>query len=363
MKNRYSIPLILIAIMVILNILARFCHPFADFYVNNIFPYISTAVSFVTGLLPFSLGEMLTLGAVILVIIGLPIFLLLLIFRKGKRKRTAAYVGTLVLWILCYVTTTETMNCFIMYQCTPLAERYFPDTHEHADDEIIALHDMLVKKCNELAKKVPRDEHNRFKLTCDFQTEAKKAMKRAGKTYTQLNGFYPDAKPIQFSFFMSQTYTTGIYLPYTIEANFNDDMVRTNLPFTVCHELSHLKGIIQEDEANFLAYIATTGSDNVEFQYAGYLEALEYVDNALYENNMYDLAIEHELSEEVLNDWYRFLPENYWEENADKEIIPTEAVSEATNTFLDTNIKMNGREEGIRTYNLIVQLLLDYYYP
>ena len=363
MKKRYSIPLILIAMMVILNIIARFCHPFADFYVNNIFPYISTTVSFVTGLLPFSLGEMLTLGAVLLIIIGLPLFLILIIFRKGKRKKTAAFAGTLTLWILCYITTTETMNCFIMYQCTPLAERYFPNSPTHTDDEIIELHDMLVKKYNELAKQVPRDEHNKFELTCDFQTEAKKAMKNIGKTYTQLNGFYPDAKPIQFSFFMSQTYTTGIYLPYTIEANYNDDMVRTNLPFTVCHELSHLKGIIQEDEANFLAYIATTESNNVEFQYAGYLEALEYVDNALYDNNMYDLVIDHEISEEVLNDWYRFLPEHYWEENANKEILPTEAVSEATDAFLDTNIKMNGREEGIRTYNLVVQLLLDYYYP
>ena len=137
----------------------------------------------------------------------------------------------------------------------------------------------------------------------------------------------------------------------------------SRFPFTVCHELSHLKGIIQEDEANFLAYVAATGSDNTEFRYAGYLEALEYVDSALWENGLYDSAAGHEISVEVQNDWYRFLPENYWEENAEKEIIPTEAVSEATDTFLDTNIKMNGREEGIRTYNLVVQLLLDYYYP
>ena len=363
MKKRYSIPLILILLMVLLNVLARFCRPFADFYVTEIFPYISTAVSFVTGLLPFSLGEMLTLCGIILVIVGIPLFLLLLIFRKGKRKKTAAFAGTLLLWILCYITTTETMNCFIMYQCTPFAERYFPNAHEHTDEEIMGLYDILAQKCNELSKKVPRDEHNRFMLTCDFQTEAKKAMKHAGETYPQLKGFYPNAKPIQFSYFMSQTYTTGIYLPYTIEANYNDDMVRTNLPFTVCHELSHLKGIIQEDEANFLAFIAAAGSDNIEFQYAGYLEAFEYVDNALWKNDLYDHALDNPVSEEVQNDCYRFLPENYWEENAEKEIIPTEAVSEASETFFDTNIKMNGREEGILTYSLVVQLLLDYYYP
>ena len=137
-------------------------------------------------------------------------------------------------------------------------------------------------------------------------------------------------------------------------------MIRTNLPFTVCHELSHLKGFIQEDEANFLAYIAATGSDNVEFRYAGYLEALEYVEDAMNKN---EINTGFYISDKVRKDWFRFLPENYWEENAEKEIIPTEAVSEASETFLDTNIKMNGREEGIRTYSLVVQLLLDYYYP
>ena len=363
MKKRYSIPLIIIALMILLNVIARSCRPFADFYVTRIFPYISSAVSFVTGLLPFSLGEILTVGAVALVIAGIPLFLILLIFRKGKRRRTAAFAGTLVLWIFCYIATTETMNCFIMYQCTPLAEKYFPNAREYTDEEVTAVYGVLIDKCNELAKQVPRDEHNRFTLTCDFQTEAKKAMKRAGKTYTQLRGYYPDAKPILFSYFMSQTDTTGIYLPYTIEANYNDDMVREILPSTVCHELSHLKGIIQEDEANFLAFAAATGSDNIEFQYSGYLEALEYMDTAVWKNNITSaIELSGNISDEVRNDWFRFLPENYWEENAGKEIIPTEAVSEASEAFLDTNIKLNGREEGIRTYSLVVKLLLDYYY-
>ncbi|WP_295076611.1 DUF3810 domain-containing protein [Ruminococcus sp.] len=363
MKKRYSIPLGIIVFMILLNVLARFCRPFADFYVTHIFRYISNAVSFVTGLLPFSLGEMLTVAAVALVILGVPLFLLLLIFRKGRRRSTAAFAGTLTLWILCYIVTTETMNCFIMYQCTPFAEKYFPDAHEHTDEELTELYGMLIDKCNELSEKVPRDEHNRFELTCDFLSESKKAMKRAGEVYPQLDGYYPSAKPIQFSYFMSQTDTTGIYLPYTIEANYNDDMVRALLPSTVCHELSHLKGFIQEDEANFLSFIATTGSDNIEFQYSGYLDALEYVDIAVWNNGIESaMTLSGGISDEVRNDWFRFLPENYWEENAGKEIIPTEAVSEASTAFIDTNIKMNGREEGIRTYSLVVKLLLDYYF-
>ena len=54
MKKRYSIPLILIAAMILLNIIARFSRAFADFYTEHIFRYISSGVSRVTGLLPFS---------------------------------------------------------------------------------------------------------------------------------------------------------------------------------------------------------------------------------------------------------------------------------------------------------------------
>lgn len=364
MKKRYGIPLILIGAMVLLNVLARFCRPFADFYVEKIFPYISAAVSFVSGLLPFSLGEMLTVGAVILVIAGLPLLLILLIFRKGKRRSIAAFAGTLALWILCYITVTETMNCFIMYQCTPLAEKYFPDAHQHTDEELTMLYGALINKCNELSEEVPRDENGCFELTCDFREEAKKAMKQAGEKYPQLRGFYPDPKPIQFSYFMSQSNLTGIYFPYTIEANYNDDMVKANLPATVCHELAHLKGFIQEDEANFLAFAAATGSDNVEFRYAGCLEALEYVHNAVYDNNVGEaIALSGSISGNVTNDWFRYLPENYWEDNAAKEVISTEAVSEASTAAIDTNIKMNGRDDGIKAYSMVVDLLLDYYFP
>ena len=256
------------------------------------------------------------------------------------------------------------MNCFIMYQCTPFSEKYFPNSHEHTDEEITDLYGKLIKECNELAKEVPHDENGCFELTCDFRSEARTAMKKVGEKYPQLRGYYPKAKPIHFSYFMSQSNLTGIYLPYTIEANYNDDMVRANLPSTVCHELAHLKGFIQEDEANFISFAAASGSDNVEFRYSAYLDALEYVHNAVWENHVESaLPLSDEISDEVLCDWFRFMPENYWEENADKEVISTEAVSEVSTAAIDTNIKMNGRDDGIRAYSMVVDLLLDYYYP
>ena len=74
------------------------------------------------------------------------------------------------------------------------------------------------------------------------------------------------------------------------------------------------------------------------------------------------MALSGTISEEVLRDWFRFMPENYWKDNAAKEVISTETVSEASTVAIDTNIKMNGRDDGIRAYDMVVELLLDYYY-
>ncbi len=362
-KKRYTIPLLLIFLMCIIHIIARFSTKFADFYVMKIFPAITNIFSFISGIFPFSLGEIMIIAALILIVAGIPLIVILLIVKKNSRKKISGIFLTSVLWIIAFVTVTENMNCFIMYQCTPFSKRYL-SSKEHPRNELITLYSALIDKTNELSLQVPRDKNNRFYITADINSEAKKAMKKAAKDYPQLSGYYPDAKPIMFSYFMSQTNLSGIYFPFSMESNYNNDMVRTNLPGTICHEYSHLKGVIQEDEANFISFIATTGSDNIEFQYCGYLEALEYVHNQIYKTKITEAYyLTDNISEEVRRDWFRFMPDNYWEENKKKEIIPTETVSTVSESAIDTNIKMNGREEGIDTYSYMVDLLLDYYFP
>lgn len=350
--------------MVFVNIAARLSRGFSDFYVSEIFPVISNIFSFISGIFPFSVGEIMIIAALLLVIIGIPLTIILLIFGKKFRRKTAGTASAVTLWILAFIVTTETMNCFIMYQCTPFSEKYFKTEKAHTRKELAELYSILIDEANELALKVPRDENGCFYLTADVNKEAKAAMKKAAEKYPQLSGYYPNAKPIMFSYFMSQSNLAGIYFPFSLESNYNDDMLRTNLPDTICHEFAHLKGIIQEDEANFISFIATTGSDNAEFRYSGYIEALEYVHNEIYNKDISEgFDYTDKISDEVRSDWFRFLPENYWEENEEKEIISTETVGTVSNNAIDTNIKLNGREDGIEAYSRMVDLLLDYYFP
>lgn len=362
-KKRFLIPLIICGLMIIVNITARCSEKFSDFYVLKIFPYISAPLTRFSALFPFSLGEILICTGILLVLVGIPLFIILITVMKGRRKKVLSVYFCTVLWIFTYILSTETLNCFVMYQCTPFSERYFSDSGEHNDEQLEKLYTMLIDKANKLSKEVPRDSENRFYLQCDYKAEAVKSMKNISEDYEQLSGYFPKAKPIKFSYFMSQSNLLGIYFPFSMEANYNADAVDSNYPSTICHELAHLKGVIQEDEANFISFIANINSDNAEFRYSGYLNALEYVHNEICRQKITSAySITDSISDEVLNDWFRFVPDNYWEDNKEKEIISTEVVETVSDTAIDANIKMNGREDGIKTYSRVVDLLLDYYY-
>jgi hypothetical protein len=362
MKKRYLIPVLISTVMALIYVIAMISRPFADFYVQKIFPHISNVFSMLTDFFPFSLGEIMIVLAILLVIVGIPLTVLLLIFRKKTRRKTAGIAALTALWVLTYIITTETLNCFVMYRTTPMSEQFYI-SEGHTRDELIQLYSALIDAANKTAPLVPRDSDDRFYLTADVTLEARAAMGKAAELFPQLDGYYPEAKPIQFSYFMSQSHLSGIYFPFSLEANYNDDIVRTNLPDTVCHEYAHLKGFIQEDEASFIAYVATTLSDNVEFRYAGYIEGLEYVHNQIYDNNITEAYyLTDRISDQVRRDWFRFLPDTYWEDNKKKEIISTEKVSTASTKAMDTNIKLNGREEGVESYSLMVDLMLDYYF-
>ena len=90
-------------------------------------------------------------------------------------------------------------------------------------------------------------------------------MIRLGQSYPQLDGYYPYPKPLINSRLLSVQQLCGIYSPFTIEANYNREMPYYNIPHTICHELSHLKGFMREDEANFIGYLACIGSDSPDF--------------------------------------------------------------------------------------------------
>ena len=180
-----------------------------------------------------------------------------------------------------------------------------------------------------------------------------RAMEKLGRRYHRLSGHYPYPKPILNTWILSVQQTTGVYSPFTVEANYNRDIAYYDIPFTICHELSHLRGYMQEEEANFIGLLATIGTDDLYFNYSGYVSAWVYAGNALARIDSTAFAtLYSRINARTRQD---MLYNNaYWQQFEGK---PAEAHEQLNDAYL----KMQGQATGVRSYGHVTDLMLEYF--
>lgn len=390
----------IVLLIVGLNALAWNSTAFCDWYIAYIFPIWLNTYGRITGLFPFSVGEWLLVAGVVLVALAVLLGLVWLVIGavKGVRyllrhahgfadsdggkvafKSFSRGFYCFFAWTLLAVCLIMTLNCFILYHASTFSEKYFGELDEdYTLVEVIEVYNMVAEQCNSLSKVMERAEDGTVLYPGsvgkdgeqpDMQDMAREMMQQLGETYPQLDGYYPRPKALLSSDFMCQQYMCGYYFPFSLEANYNDVMYILNKPATMCHELAHLRGYIYEDEANFISYLACTRSEDVFFQYAGYLSVLVYLNNDLYaawQKNpaAYEEAVAQVSPVAVDNQvWIdnTFVTDEEWERINGKAIIDTEVVEEAADVFIETNLQLNGVSDGKISYSRVVKLLLQYY--
>ena len=372
-------------VAVFINVLAWNSSTFCDFYVSNIFPVWLNTYGKWTSMFPFSVGEIMIVLAVALLIVFVVLSVIAVIFlwnKKEKRRRekwtskaeykwlrfrrTYGRYNAFFASLLVVITWIMTLNCYILYHCSTFEEKYWEDVitkEEYTIEELSMLRDFVVTRVNQYAKMMERDENGLVVYDGNMEEEAIRAMQNLGEIYPQLSGFYTTPKKISASEFLSQQYMKGYYFPFSLEANYNDVMYIMSKPATMCHELAHTKGFIYEDEANLIGFLACLHSDDILFQYSGYLSVLNYIDNDFYKSigenkQVYNSHVK--ISSQVKKDRV-FLTEDAWTKVEKKAVISTETLKKASDTFTNTTLVLNGVEQGSASYREVVGLLLDYY--
>ena len=370
---------------VLINVLAWNSTAFCDYYVYQIFPIWLNTYGKWTSNFPFSVGEIMIVSAVALLCIFVMLGLIAVIFllrRRAGRKNQTWTVGAEYNWLrfqkgyrryntffaclLVAITWIMTLNCYILYHCSTFEEKYWQNMaakEEYTIEELGQLRDFVVTRVNQYAKMMERDENGLIVYDGNMEEEAIRAMQNLGEIYPQLAGFYTTPKKISASEFLSQQYMKGYYFPFSLEANYNDVMYIMSKPATMCHELAHTKGFIYEDEANLIAFLACLHSDDIMFQYSGYLSVLTYIDNDFIKSidsnkEIYNSHVK--ISSQVKKDRV-FLTEDAWTKVEKKAVISTKTLKKASNTFTNTTLVLNGVEQGSASYRDVVGLLLDYY--
>ena len=326
----------LLIISAVLQVLARKTGWFGQWYAQWVYPWLSGTLARFFGLFPFPVGELLLYFLLIsCVLYGF--------WHLGQWKKIVS--GTLFLISLLFFIYT--VNCGINYYRRPFSDYLEYRAGRYSEKELEELLGWLTQRVNAVYTETGGQERRKV------QNEAVKAMEKLGEQYPQLAGYYPKPKPVLFSRLLSIQQLSGIYSPFTVEANYNAEMTPYNIPHTACHELSHLRGFMREDEANFIGYLACIGSDSPDFRYSGYLTGWVYAGNALARvdpESYYDLYTK--LSPQAAQDlaWNN----QFWERFEGP-------VAEASTQMNDRYLKAHSQEDGVRSYGRMVDLMLAYY--
>ena len=340
---------VLITAAILLLYAARSVDGFAGWYTGHIYRILAGVIGRFFGLFPFSVVELGLYGSVIA-------FLVFLI--GGIIRRNLTYWKRFLSGLVFYAAVLLFLYaacCGVNYYRTPFSSYYFSTLNRMSAEDVVNKKE-LVRLCEWLTDCLDgvaaelKDDGDAWR---DLGEKGVRAMRTLGKTQSVLDVYYPKAKPVTFSVILSAQQLAGVYSPFTVEANYNRDMVSYNLPHTICHELSHLSGFMREDEANFIGYLACIGSEDEDFRYSGYLMGWIYAGNALAKQD-YEKYVElyMRLPESVRDD----LSENnqFWDRYQGK-------VAEASTKMNYTYLKVNGQSEGVKTYGRVVDLMLwDY---
>lgn len=347
---------ILLAISIILSMMARAISWFPDWYYHYIYRPVSTVFAWVFGWFPFSVVELLLYAAILFVVV---IIVRAMIKRHRNSKQGKSLKGGvlrgvetlfLAVSILCFLYV---VNCGVNYHKKSFAQEEGFETKAYDKQELIDVCTVLTSKINELADKLPVDENGITYIDGNKEKLAKEAMKNLSGTYTSLSGYYPNPKGLLIAELLSYQDITGIYSPFTVEANYNSDMPEYLKPFTMCHELSHLKGVMREEEANFVGFLACVESEEPSFQYSGYMNAYSYCMSELlnYDTESYS-KIRKQLCEQANKDILN--KHEFWEKYDTK-------IATISNKVNDVYLKANAQTEGTNSYNQVTGLILSYY--
>ena len=224
-----------------------------------------------------------------------------------------------------------------------------------AAEDLEAVTAYFAQQLADTADSVPRDENGVYAVP-KGQILAESRLVYGGVTeqFPFLDFRDTGVKAVGCSRFMSIMGFTGVYFACIGESNVNVDSPACLLPSTVAHELAHQRGIAWEQECNFLGVLASVTSRMPDYVYSGWLLGFIHLGNALYETDPEAYwAIRNALPETVSAD----LRDNnaYWDQFRDN------VVEKVSDTVYDVALKSYGDANGMKSYSMVVELLVAYY--
>ncbi len=320
----------------------------------GLYPKISDALGSATAALPGSVAELVVYVLAALVVALIVLFLVHLLQRRARLVRTVSIllnIGICIGVVLCLFYWIWGFN----YQRPTLSEMLSLDVKERPVEQLEALCLSLTEDAVTLRRQTPEDVNGVFTLT---QTPRHYFEEITG-AYSALGSDMPlfarkvyPAKQVYASEAMSYAGICGIFIPFTGEANVNMHQPPLLLLSSAAHENAHYLGIAREDEANFVSYLVCLRSQDPCVRYSGAMLALIHATNQLKDMDATRYAaVRNRYSEGMVRDLIAY--NQYWDEHEGK-------IEETVDQINDAYLKHNRQEDGVKSYGMMVDLLLAY---
>lgn len=342
-------------LLVIIFIYLFSLNPFRveDVYTDTFFPAISTVLAVIFGWIPFSFGDVLY-TLLWLYLLYLLIKNIVFLVKRGFLWKRFWHKSLKVVLLLLSIYIIFELLWGINYNRLGIASQLGLEPVEYNTSDIIAVQQILLTKVNE-SKKAVLLSKKPFPNKEELFARANHTYKTASAVFPFLGYQYRPSsiKPTLYSWIGNYVGFTGYYNPFTGEAQVNTSVPAFLQPYIINHEIAHQLGYAKEDEASFAGYLAIIKSNDPLFQYSAYIDLFLFANK---EVSYFDSRLAKEtfnrLDSNVLKDleeWRKF--------NRKYETF----IGPLTSRIYAIYLKWNGQPEGMRSYSMVIQMLMAYY--
>jgi len=321
------------------------------YYTFGIYPVISIGLRTLLGWVPFSVGDLLYIGAsIFLTAKGVKVVRLMIKRQLRKYLSWTLFRKYLkmVLWIYIVFTVFWGLN----YDRQGIAHQFGLKAGHYTPADLYELSSVLQQRLNFYALRTDSVKRLLLNNNPTLFKEGIAAYQHAARQYPFLTYRQPSIKPSMLTYLGRYFGFTGYYNPFTGEAQLKTTVPVFTKPFIVCHEIGHQLGYAAENEANFSSYLAGRTSGNPEVRYSVYYDMYSYAmrDLFLYNPLCY---IELKKSEH---------PQVKKDNRTYREYLlkSKNAIEPVMSIAYDRYLKMNNQPQGKESYNEVVGWLIAY---
>lgn len=334
--------------LVLLQVLKFFPSFIEKYYSNGLFPLLSKISRYLFGWIPFSIGDIFYLLISVLAIRW--------VYRNLRRIRTDLMMFVVdIAATLAIVYFTFNILWGFNYYRVPLHQSLNLKT-DYTNEQLISTTKRLIEKSNNMHRQLGYPDSVKIDLPYTHKEifdSSINGYNNLAKTHPNLSYSPISLKKSTWSLGLTYMGYSGYYNPFSGEAQVNDKIMAYKFPVVNCHEQAHQLGYAAENEANFLAALATINNDDPYIQYTGYIFSLRYCVNEIARR---DMDTYHDLLETINPGILKSYKEmrDFWKSYEN----PFEVISKA---FWNQFLKANNQSKGIMSYSYMVALVVNYY--